>query len=283
MTGSSGPGISLKAEGLSYIAAAELPCVIVDIMRVGPGLGNIYPDQGDYNQVVKGCGHGSYKNPVLAPNSVQEMFDFTIEAFDLADRYRTPVFVLADAYVGQMTESLELHDTPAPSIEKPWRIDATAETNSNLVTSIFLNADEMEAHVEHLQAKYRQIEKDVCRAESIETEDAEVVLVGYGVVSRILLAALRRGREQGLPIGLVRPQTLWPFPSEAIRQAVGDGRKVLVCELSDGQMLDDVRLALGSQHPIDFMYRYGGHVPSVDDVLQRVRSLLSPEKAGSAR
>lgn len=275
LTASSGPGISLKMEGVSYLAAAELPAVIVDVSRVGPGLGNIYPDQSDYNQIVKGGGHGAYCNPVLAPNSVQEMCDFTMRAFELADRYRTPVFVLSDACVGQMMEPLALPDVGPPPPEKPWRLDATAATNDNVITSIFLDADEMEAHIKHLQEKYAEIERDEAMCETVEADDADLLLVGFGIVSRVLRSVVDMARAQGMKVGLFRPKTLWPFPAKELRQATDRAEKVLVVELSNGQMHSDIRLIADDRQDIELLSRIGGHIPSTDDILDRVRKILA--------
>src|SRR5579864_703061 len=188
MTASSGPGISLMQEGISYLAGSELPCVIADIMRGGPGLGNIAPEQGDYHQVVKGGGHGSYRTLVLAPNSVQEMADLTFQAFELADRYRNPVFVLADGYIGQMMEAVEFPRAAVEHKQPDWAVAGTPETRRNLITSIHLEPDELEKHILSLEAKYREVEKAEVRVELYRTEDAEIVLVGYGIVARILKA-----------------------------------------------------------------------------------------------
>src|SRR5690242_13812976 len=210
MTASSGPGMSLMQEGISYLAGAELPCVIADIMRGGPGLGNIAPEQGDYHQVVKGGGHGNYRTIVLAPDSVQEMADLTALAFELADRYRNPVVVLADGYIGQMMEPVKFQ---AQAIEAPppdWAVLGNAETRRNLVTSIYLEPDALEAHVRKLEAKYRLAEQRETRSEHWRTEDAEIVLVGYGIVARVLKAVVEQARSRGLPVGMLRPITLYP-------------------------------------------------------------------------
>lgn len=274
MTASSGPGISLKMEGISYLAASELPAVIVDISRVGPGLGNIYPSQGDYNQIVKGGGHGSYRCIVLSPNSVQEMCEFTMVAFDLADKYRIPVFVLSDAYVGQMMEPLVLPEPSGPPPPKPWALTAKASSNKNVITSIFLDPEEMEAHVLHLQEKYGRIEQNECRREEYRTEDAEMVLAGFGIVSRILQSAVDLGRAEGLKIGLFRPKTLWPFPAQELLQLTRRVRDFLVVEINNGQMVHDIRLIVEGRRPVHFMNRLGGFVPSPEDVVQRVRRIV---------
>lgn len=283
MTASSGPGISLKMEGISYLAASELPAVIVDISRVGPGLGNIYPSQGDYNQIVKGGGHGSYRCIVLSPNSVQEMCEFTMLAFDLADKYRMPVFVLSDAYVGQMMEPLVLPEPSGPPPPKPWALTAEASSNKNVITSIFLDPEEMEAHVLHLQEKYGRIEQNECRREEYRTDDAELVLTGFGIVSRILQSAVDLGRAEGLKIGLFRPKTLWPFPAQELLQLTGRIRDFLVVEINNGQMVHDIRLIVEGRRPVHFMNRLGGFVPTPEDVVQKVREIRNGRQAKSTQ
>jgi len=267
MTASSGPGISLMQEGFSYLAGAELPCVVADIMRAGPGLGNIAPEQGDYNQIVKGGGHGNYRNLVLAPASVQEMADFTALAFDLADEYRNPVVVLADAYIGQMMEPVSFA-APRPVPPPPdWAVAGTAATRRNLVTSIYLEPDLLEQHVRKLEGKYRRAEQTEARAELYRTEDAEIVLVGYGFVGRVLKAVVEMGRARGFALGLIRPLTLYPFPVPAIRELSRRARGFLVVEMSNGQLRDDVRLALEGRRPVEFFSRVGGNVPTAEQVL----------------
>jgi 2-oxoisovalerate ferredoxin oxidoreductase alpha subunit len=270
MSASSGPGISLMQEGISYIAGAELPCVIADIMRGGPGLGNIAPEQGDYHQVVKGGGHGCYRTLVLAPNSVQEMADLTMDAFDLADRYRNPVCVLADGYIGQMMEPVEFAEPQAPRARPDWAVDGTAETRRNLVSSIFLEPDKLEAHILKLEAKYQQAQRDEVQYEDWRTEDADTVLVGYGIVSRVLKQVVEQGRAQGRRLGLLRPITLYPFPSVRLRELSRTARRFVVVELSTGQMIEDVRLALEGRTPVEFYSRVGGNVPTAEEVLANV-------------
>jgi len=267
MTASSGPGISLMQEGFSYLAGAELPCVIADIMRGGPGLGNIAPEQGDYNQIVKGGGHGCYKTLVLAPNSVQEMADLTTLAFDLADRYRNPVVVLADGFIGQMMEPVQFASRATLPPPPEWAVLGTAATRPNLVTSIYLEPDNLERHIRHLERKYQQAEKTEARAECWRTEDAEIVLVGYGITGRVLKAAVELARAKGLRLGLLRPITLFPFPVTQVRQLAQRAKAFGVVELSTGQLLDDVRLALDGRLPVEFFSRLGGNVPSAEDVL----------------
>jgi pyruvate/2-oxoacid:ferredoxin oxidoreductase alpha subunit len=265
MTASSGPGISLMQEGISYLAGAELPCVIADVMRAGPGLGNIAPEQSDYFCMTKGGGHGCYRNIVLAPSSVQEMASLTMLAFELADKYRNPAVVLADGYVGQMMEPLDLQLVEVTAPAKPWAVKGTAETRKNLVSSIHLTPDQMEAHVRHLEAKYKECERNECRWETYRADDAEVLLVGYGIVSRVLRSTVDMARQHGVKAGLFRPISLWPFPSEALVKAAGAATKLMVVELSTGQMVEDVRLAINGTRRVEFYGRVGGNVPSAEE------------------
>jgi pyruvate/2-oxoacid:ferredoxin oxidoreductase alpha subunit len=273
MTASSGPGISLMQEGLSYLAGAELPCVVADIMRAGPGLGNIAPEQGDYNQVVKGGGHGCYKTIVLAPDCVQEMADLTALAFDLADEYRNPVFVLADGAIGQMMEPVEFMAAPVEPRHQPWAVEGNATTRCNLISSIYLEPDELEKHVYRLEAKYKRCEQEQIRYEEYQTDGAEMVFVGYGITARILKAAVEQLRAAGIAAGLLRPITLYPFPSQALRDLARKARFFTVVELSTGQLVEDVRLALNGARPVELYTRAGGNVPSAEEVVRVVRQL----------
>ena len=276
MSASSGPGISLMQEGLSYLAGAELPCVVANIMRGGPGLGNIAPEQGDYNQTVKSGGHGNYHTLALAPSSVQEMADLTTLAFDLADTYRNPVVLLADGYVGQMMEPVEFA-APRPVPPPPdWAVTGTAGTRKNMLTSLYLEPDLAEQHVRKLEAKYLEAERRETRAESWRTDDAEIVLVGYGIVGRILKAVVELGRTRGMALGMLRPITLFPFPSRRIGELSRQAKAFVVVELSTGQMVDDVRLALEGRTPVEFFGRVGGNVPSAEDVLEFLLSKFAP-------
>src|SRR5260370_9466510 len=267
MSASSGPGISLMQEGFSYIAGAELPCVVADIMRAGPGLGNIAPEQGDYNQIVKGGRHGNYRTLVLAPDSVQEMADLTTWAFDLADRYRNPVVVLADGFSGQMMQPVEFSSRATVPAAPEWAVRGNAETRKNLVSSIYLEPDNQERHIRKLEEKYAQAAHHDVRFENWRTDDAEIVLVGYGIVGRILKAAVELARARGIAVGLLRPITLYPFPSQQIRELAKHAKAFAVVELSTGQMVDDVRLALAGSRPVEFLSRVGGNAPSAEDVL----------------
>ncbi len=272
MSASSGPGISLMQEGLSYIAGAELPCVVVDIMRGGPGLGNIGPEQSDYFQVVKGGGHGNYRTLVLAPNSVQEMCDYTIRAFELADKYRNPAFVLADGVLGQMMEAIELPERIADLPAKSWAVAGDAATRRNLISSIYLEHEALEAHITKLEAKYRDMEQE-CAWEEYATEDAEILLVAYGITSRVARAAAEMARAEGLRVGLLRPITLFPFPSKRIHQLAGKSNALLTMELSSGQLVEDVRLAVNGVTTVQLFRRTGGMIPNAEDVLEVVKKL----------
>jgi 2-oxoisovalerate ferredoxin oxidoreductase alpha subunit len=273
MTASSGPGISLMQEGISYMAGAELPCVIADITRGGPGLGNIGAEQSDYNQVVKGGGHGNYRTIVLAPHSVQEMADLTALAFELADRYRNPVVILADGFIGQMMEPVEFAETAVEPQPPEWAVAGTAATRGNLITSLFMDIDDLEAHVRHLEQKYRFAEHLEARAEEWQTEDAEIVLVGYGIVARILKAVTAEARAEGVNVGVLRPITLYPFPTAHFQRLAKRARVFVVVEMSNGQLVEDVRLAVNGVRQVEFMNRDGGNVPSHEEVLALVRKL----------
>ncbi len=274
MTASSGPGLSLMQEGISYLAGSELPCVIVDVVRGGPGLGNIAPEQSDYFAMVKGGGHGNYHNFVLAPSSVQEMCDLTILAFELADRYRNPAIVLTDGFVGQMMEPLEIEERDVPIPDKPWAVKGTRETRKNLITSIYLTPEELEAHVRKLDAKYKSAEVEACD-ETYLADDAEILLVGYGIVSRVLRSTVEQLRNYGVKAGLFRPITLWPVPSQALAHAARRCRLVQVVELSTGQMVEDVRLAVNGAVPVELYSRVGGSVPGVEEVRDHVLAQIA--------
>ncbi len=277
MTASSGPGISLMQEGFSYLAGAELPCVVADMMRGGPGLGNIAPEQGDYHQVVKGGGHGCYRTLVLAPDSVQEMCDLTLAAFELADEYRNPVVVLADAYIGQMMEPVAFPDKAVRPQQPFYAVAGTAETRANLASSIYLEPDLLEKHVRKLEAKYRRAEQNEVRLECHQTEDADIVLVGYGIVGRVLKEVVEAGRAEGMHLGLLRPITLYPFPTAQFRELARQVSTFVVVEMSTGQLVEDVRLALEGRRPVEFYSRVGGNVPSTGEVLKFVREVALRE------
>lgn len=276
MTASSGPGISLMQEGFSYLAATELPCVIVDIVRAGPGLGNIGPEQSDYNQIVKGGGHGNYKNIVLTPASVQELCDFTYRAFDLAFRYRNPVIIMADAVLGQMIEPLVLPDAAVkPETPVEWAVAATAETRTNMLSSIILDFDDLERHNEHLARKYEFIQSQGGEAELYKTEDAVLIILAYGVSSRIVRSAVDVLRNDDLPVGMMRPKTLFPFPHEQLTNLTSaTDRQFLAVELSDGQFRDDVKLKTECVRPVHLITRGGGNLISVEEVVTKAREIL---------
>ena len=271
LAASSGPGMSLKQEGITYIAGAQLPCVIVDICRAGPGLGNIGPEQSDYNQACKGGGHGCYHNIVLAPASVQEMCDFTRKGFDLAFKYRNPVIILADGVLGHMVEPLQFpQEAIEHTIDTTWAVAGRAETRGNLVTSISLDFGDLEKHNLILQEKYRQVEENEVLWDGYRLEDADVVLVSYGISSRIARSAVDSARKEGIRAGLFRPITLYPFPTEQIAKLADRGCKFISVEMSNGQMRDDIRLASGCR-PVELVCRYGGNLINVDEIMDKIR------------
>lgn len=273
LAASSGPGMSLKQEGITYLAGAELPCVIVDICRAGPGLGNIGPEQSDYNQACKGGGHGCYRNIVLAPNSVQEMCDLTIRGFGLAFRYRNPVVVLADGVLGHMVEPLRFPEmAESPMIDTSWAVAGTAQTRRNLLTSIYLDFDELERHNLRLQEKYRQIRESEAAWEGYRLEDASVVLVSYGISSRIARSAVDAARREGIRAGLFRPITLYPFPENEVRAIADRGCRLISVEMSDGQMREDLRLASGCR-PVELVCRYGGNLIELESIICKIREV----------
>jgi 2-oxoglutarate ferredoxin oxidoreductase subunit alpha len=274
MTSSSSPGISLMQEGISYLAGAELPAVIINVMRGGPGLGNIAPSQGDYFQATRGGGHGDYRTIVLGPATVQEMADCMSLAFDLADQYRTPVMILADGVLGQMMEPVVLETkSRRPLPTKDWALTGAEGRPQNIVRSLWLKEGSLEQHNHKLQTKYRQIEQFEVLYEQDQVDDAEIVLVAYGVAARIVQAAVRCARQEGIKAGWIRPITLWPFPSGPISDTAKSMRIFLVVELSCGQMLEDVKLAVAGRSPVFFHGRPGGAIPTVEDVVDAVRKL----------
>lgn len=277
MTASSGPGLSLMQEGISYLAGSELPCVIVDIMRGGPGLGNIAPEQSDYHQIVKGGGHGNYHTIVLAPNSVQEMCDLTFLAFELADRFRNPAIVLTDGFIGQMMEPVEFPNKTTDIPAKPWAIRGNAQSRQNLITSIYMSPEELEKHVLHLDKKYTSATRCTEMYEKYRTDDAEIITIGYGIISRILKTAVDQARARGIKAGLFRPITLWPFPTLELDVTTLWAKCYLTVELSNGQLVEDVRLAVNGQRPVFFYSRFGGMVPTTEELLNQI-IIASEEK-----
>ena len=274
MTSSSSPGISLKMEGISYLSGAELPAVVVNMMRGGPGLGNIAGAQGDYFQAVKGGGHGDYRCIVLAPDGVQELADLTVKAFDLADQYRMVVIILGDGFIGQMSEPITLPKPSGRSFDKSsWALTGAKGRETHLVASMRLTPeDALEKLNLRLQAKYREVEQKERMWEEQQTDDAEFLLVGFGLSARICRSALSTLRRAGVKAGLLRPITLWPFPSEAVARAARGRRGVLVVEMNAGQMVEDVRLAVGGEAPVEFYGTLGGITPEVDEIVERIKA-----------
>jgi len=278
MTSSSGPGISLMQEGISYMAGSEIPCVVVNIMRCGPGLGGIAPTQGDYNQAVHGGGHGDYKNIVLAPASVQEMFDLTIKAFELADKYRNPAMIIADAMIGQFQEPCRLSpEKPVETPAKPWALTGRAGRMPQLLKSLYLGDNEQEAHNLELKQKYDVIQEREVLCEERRLEDAEIMIVAFGTPSRVAKTALHMARAQGIRAGLLRPITLFPFPVKQIYEHSCRIKNVLVVEMNTGQMVRDVRIAAHRDARISFYGRPGGGFPYPDDVLDEMKKALAGE------
>lgn len=278
MTSSSSPGISLMLEGLSYIAGSEVPVVVVDIMRGGPGLGNIAPSQGDYNQVVKGGGHGDYRPIVLAPATIQELIDFTAEAFDLAEKYRCIVFVLADGSLGQMMEPAELPEMLPVRAEKDrpaWALTGAKGREPKIITSIYLEPLVEEKLNRRLVAKQREIEANEIRYKDLLLEDAEIAVVAFGTAGRVAQSAVKTAREEGIKVGLLRPISLNPYPYKRVFDLADQVRAMLVVEMNGGQMLEDVRLAIQGKVPVSFYGRMGGVVPMPDEVLEEIRKLQS--------
>ena len=282
MTSSSSPGVSLKQEGISYIAGAELPCLVVNVMRGGPGLGTIQPSQADYFQTTKGGGHGDYHVIALAPASVQEMADFVGLAFDLAFKYRNPAMILADGVIGQMMEKVTLpaprpRRTEAEIIEQcPWAANGRREGRKpNIITSLELDPAVMEQRNLHLQAKYAEIEEKEVRYEEIDCEDAEYLIVAFGSCARIAQKAIEHAREKGVKVGLFRPITLWPFPSKPLYERSKKLKGILVVELNSGQMIEDVNLAVKCSIPVEHFGRLGGIVPDPDEVVEALEKLIN--------
>jgi 2-oxoglutarate/2-oxoacid ferredoxin oxidoreductase subunit alpha len=277
MTSSSSPGISLKQEGISYLAGCELPAVIVNVQRGGPGLGNIAGSQADYFQATKGGGHGDYRLIVLAPNCVQEMYDHARLAFDLADQYRTPVMILSDGVVGQMMEPAVI--PPLEKAEKPkefkkdWVLDGAKGREPRLVRSLLMAEGALEQHNYDIQKKYELIKKQETRSESFNTEDADIILVAFGITARAAKAAAKQLRNSGVKAGFIRPVTLWPFPEKVIADNAKPGRKFLVVEMNMGQMVEDVRLAVNGKCPVEFFGKPGGGVITQDEIVDKAKKI----------
>ena len=281
MTSSSSPGVSLKQEGISYIAGSELPCVIINVMRGGPGLGSIQASQGDYFQATKGGGHGDYRMIVLAPASVQEAIDLMGDAFDLADKYRNPAMLLADGIIGQMMEPVELPEMKEYVVDpekKPWAATGWKPGDKKpraVVNSLYITTEELTELNERLQDRYAEIEKNEVRYEAYNLEGAELVVTAYGTIARICKSAIDELKQEGINVGLIRPITLWPFPKDAVREAVmADGVKgCLTGELSAGQMVEDVRLAVNGAKPVEFLGHAGSLLPTAEEIKEKLKSM----------
>ena len=278
MTSSSSPGVSLKQEGMSYLAGTELPALIVNVMRGGPGLGTIQPSQADYFQAVKGGGHGDYKVITLAPSSVQEMADFVYLGFDLAFKYRNPAIILADGIIGQMMEKVILPPVRPRRTEEeirtqcPWALQGKPKGRKpNILTSLELSPAVMEDNNLRFQAKYREIEKNEVRYEAIDCDDADYIIVAFGSLARICLKAQEMAREEGIKVGILRPITLWPFPSEIIAEYAKKVKGIISIELNAGQMVEDIRLAVNGAIEVKFYGRLGGIVPTPDEILDVIK------------
>ncbi len=276
MTTTSSPGFSLMQEGISYIAMSFVPCVVANIMRGGPGLGNIQPSQGDYFQMTKGGGHGDYQLLVLAPSTVQETVDLVIEAFDLADKYTQPVTVIADGMIGQIMEPVELPEIKEPQRpERPWALTGAKGRQKNIITSLFLGAQNLERENLRLQKIIAEIKANEVRYAEYMMEGAEIVVVAYGTAGRIVQTAVKQARAEGVAVGLFRPISMFPFPYDRLDEIADTAKQILVVELSAGQMIEDVRLATRCRIPISFFGRMGGVVPLPEDVLGEIKKLTS--------
>lgn len=275
MTSSSSPGISLMQEGISYIAGAELPCLIVNVNRAGPGLGTIQPGQGDYFQSVKGGGHGDYKMIVLAPASVQEMADFVFLGFDLADKYRNPVLMLSDGAIGQMMEKVQFNPYTRPATDKSWATTGKPSSRKrNYITSLFIQPERMEEHNRKLEEKFKQIRENEVRYEEMNTEDADYLFVAYGLSARICQKAMDIAKAKGIKIGLLRPITLYPYPYQRLEELAANVKMMLSVELNSGQMVEDVRLAVKGKVPVEFYGRMGGMMPTPEEIVHHLEILI---------
>lgn len=277
MTASSGPGISLKQEGISFLAEAELPCLVVNVSRGGPGLGGIQPSQADYFQATRGGGHGDYHIIVLAPSGTQEMMDFAIQGFDLADKYRTPVMIMAEGTLGNLMEPVTRRPQPERIYEKPWATTGCRGRQPNIVNSLHMDSDELEKRNAILQAKFKEIIRQEKRAETYLLEDADIAVVAFGLMARIAKKAVNEARKQGVRAGVIRPITLWPFPDGVIREAAKQVRRFLSVEISMGQMVEDIRLALAGQAPVEFFGRIGV-TPNPEEITRHI--LMIAEREG---
>lgn len=270
MTGTSGPGLSLMAEGLSYLAAAELPCVVVDVQRAGPGLGNIFPAQGDYNCTVKGGGHGDYHCAVLAPDSAQEMCDCAWNAFDIADNYRNPVIILADGCIGQLMEPVQLPTTVKSNPVKDWAVYGDAKSRLHCITSIFMEPPAIHEHNLKLTEKYCRMAREIVAHEAFLLDDAEYAFIAYGICARVCKSSARLLRKRGIRAGVLRPKTLFPFPTGAVSSLIGRVARIVTVELNSGHMFDDVRLAVAERVPTSLYNWSGGLVPTTEEIAERL-------------
>lgn len=277
MTSSSSPGVSLKQEGISYLAGSELPAVIVNMQRGGPGLGNISGSQADYFQAVKGGGHGDYRLLVYAPYNLQELWDLTMLAFDRSDEYRNPAMILADGILGQMMEPFYPRPYVKPDLpEKRWALTGCRGRKPNVIKSLYMGEGELEQRNNLLQEKYGRMKEREVRCEAVSTEDAELIVVAFGIAARIALSAVRRLRNDGFRIGLFRPVTLFPFPERELYSLAGKGREFLTIELNAGQMVEDVRLAINGRAPVHFYGRPGGAIMTPEEVQEKILTVLAP-------
>ena len=276
MTSSSSPGISLKQEGISYIAGADLPAVIVNIVRCGPGLGGILPAQCDYFQAVKGGGHGDYKMVVLAPSSVQELYELTVEAFNISDKYRVLTMIMGDGLLGQMMEAVEFKDSESIiNADKNWAATGTGmNRKKNEITSIYINPEVLEMHNQKLQDKYSLIEKNETRVESYNCENADIIVTAFGTVARIVNNVIKMAEKEGIKVGLIRPISLWPFPSEEFQKYADVPKAFLSVELNAGQMVEDVKLSVNGKRPVYFYGRMGGMIPTQKEILDKIKEIL---------
>lgn len=284
MTSSSSPGIALKSEGISYLVGSDLPCLILNIQRGGPGLGGIQPAQSDYNLAVKSAGHGDSHMVVYAPSSIQEIVDLTATAFDVGDRYRVPVMMLADGALGQMMEPVDIEGIGTKALpEKPWAACGhEGKRKKNIVNSLYIEPDELERRVLARYERYAKIAAEETRWEEYRLDDAEICVVAYGITARICKTAVDAARRKGIRVGMFRPVTLWPYPSKQLDQSCAKAgvKRVLVAELNMGQMVDDVRLAINCRLPVEFYGRTGGMMPSPDEILAQIEKLDAAEKEG---
>ncbi len=279
MTSSSSPGVSLKSEGVSYIAGSDLPALIINVQRGGPGLGGIQPSQSDYWQATKALGHGDFQMFVLAPSTIQEMVDFVPLAFEVGEKYRVPSMILSDGMLGQMMEPVEFPEKKDTAIaEKPWATNGHQNKRpKNIVNSLYIEPEVLENLVKERYERYEKIKAEEQRAEEFMTEDAEIVIVAFGASSRVARSAIKAAREEGIKVGMVRPITLWPFPEKAIEKTISTAKKYLCVEMNMGQMVDDVRLVVNGRKPVEFFGRTGGVIPTPAEVLDQIRALAGKE------